>query len=191
MNELGEIGRKECGKIIKYRIVNLVAYTNISEQLDLDHIKRVLDNCEYEPEVYFALIYRLSEPKLSILVNRSGKIIFAGAKSVRNIQKARDLFFDDLISVGYHPKKRKISIQNIVIAAELGRELDFKKILYSNSRGKIQYEPEVFPSIIFKNNSPRFTALIFRNGKICIVGLKNFKSIRSAVELIDKMVEGR
>ena len=92
----------------KYRIVNIVANTDIDEKLDLDKLKKSLYNCEYVPEVYFAMIFRVINPKLSILVNSSGKIIFTGGKSLEDIKIARDIFFLQLDRLNYQPKKNNI-----------------------------------------------------------------------------------
>ena len=57
--------------MMNYEIVNIIALTDLSEKLDLEKINLSLSNCEYEPEVYFALIYRIKKPKISILINKS------------------------------------------------------------------------------------------------------------------------
>jgi transcription initiation factor TFIID TATA-box-binding protein len=173
---------------IKHRIVNVVASTNIGTELKLHALKQVLkENSEYEPDIYFALIYRLKEPKLSILVNSSGKIIFTGAKSVADIKRARDIFFKKLINLGYCPKKGKISIQNIVVSAKIEHVPHLEKILGTN-RYSIEHEPETFPGIILRYQNPKFTALVFKNGEVLIVGLKSFKYINLALKLVDKIM---
>ena len=51
-------------------VVNVVA-TRVAEELDLPDIAIQL-NCEYEPEQFPGVVYRVQEPKLAILMFRSG-----------------------------------------------------------------------------------------------------------------------
>ena len=52
-----------------------------------------------------------------------------------------------------------------------------------------QYEPEIFPGLIFKSIEPKFTALIFSSGKISITGLRNFNSIEMAIALLNSILK--
>ena len=170
-----------------YNIVNIVANTKIEQKLDLNKLNHELDNCEYEPDVYFALIHRFTNPKLSILINRSGKIIFTGAKSIKDIENVRNKFYNELELLGYHPIKNEISITNIVTIATLGRNIDIDKI--ARSSYMIDFNPETFPGLILKNKNPKFTSQIFNNGKFTIIGLKRFEDIEPAIDSIKKIIE--
>ncbi len=67
-------------KRVKYNVVNLVATANLNQMLDLFQIALKLDNVEYEPEQFPGAILRISEPKLTLLLFKNGKMICAGAK---------------------------------------------------------------------------------------------------------------
>ncbi|MBP7068905.1 MAG: hypothetical protein KBB04_11605 [Methanothrix sp.] len=172
----------------KHRIVNIIASTDVGDELNLDTIKMLLDNCEYEPEIYYLLVYRLLKPKLSILVNKSGKILFTGATSLEDIIAARDLFFYELGLLGYNPIKNDILIHNIVFCAEIGRMIDIDTLSKSKSENDIKYNPKTFPGLILKNKNPKFTATIFKSGKIIIVGLKNFDEIFQTLKLLNRII---
>ena len=172
-----------------YQITNIIANTEIDALLDLSLLLKSLNNCEYDPELYHALIFRMKNPKLSILVNSSGKIIFSGAKSLKDINHARNLFFTDLIRLGYKPKKHEIFIQNIVLLFKPVNEIKIDRIINQNFNLDIQYEPEVFPGVIIRFLQPKFTAIIFRTGKISIVGLKNESDIPTTIDIINKLLE--
>jgi transcription initiation factor TFIID TATA-box-binding protein len=47
--------------------------------------------CQYDPELFPGLIYRLQKPKLVMLIFGSGKIVFTGAKSREHLSLAFDL----------------------------------------------------------------------------------------------------
>lgn len=171
-----------------YKIGNIVANTDIGVELDLGHLKRAMKNCIFDPEIYYALIYKVKKPKLSILVNRSGKIIFTGAKSLTDIALARKLFFNDLISMGYHPKKKKIHTQNILITTQIKLLKPTQQILKTKLVKSAKFDPEHFQGIILHNDNPKFAAIIFMTGTIIIVGINNFKIIRSILRLIEEVV---
>lgn len=170
-----------------YKIVNIVASTEICEKLDLNKINLSFNNSEYEPEVYFALIYRLENPKLSILVNSSGKIIFNGAKNYDDIKKAREIFFDDLINLGFNPKIRDITINNIVLKTKIEIKTDFFEILGAQKKSTIKFlkNPDRF---VFKNMAPTFTAMFYRTGTVLILGLKKLENTDLALKIIEKLI---
>jgi len=166
-----------------YKVSNIVASTEICDELDVQKISLLLDNCEYEPEVYSALIYRISKPKLSVLVNKSGKIIFTGGKSLEDIEIARDIFFKDLRKLGYNPIRNDIKIQNMIILIQLELKNQIRDIINKYNLN-IDYRPEIFPAGILKNKDPKFTALIFNSGKISLTGLKDLNHIDNCISIL-------
>ena len=66
-------------------VVNVVASTRVAEELDLPDIAIQL-NCEYEPEQFPGVVYRVVDPKLAILMFRSGRAVCTGGKNEDNIQ---------------------------------------------------------------------------------------------------------
>ncbi len=73
----------------------------------------------------------------------------------------------------------KYKITNVVAAGNLGLELDLYKLPLKFTN--IEYEPEQFPGAILKFNQPKATLLVFKNGKIVIVGCKDRKTIETAI----------
>jgi len=72
---------------VTYKIVNLVATSNLNKQIDLFNAAVTLDNIEYEPEQFPGAIVRIFNPKLTMLLFKNGKLICAGAKSEEDIVK--------------------------------------------------------------------------------------------------------
>ncbi|MEM4296092.1 MAG: hypothetical protein QXI89_00865 [Candidatus Anstonellales archaeon] len=77
-------------------------------------------------------------------------------------------------------------ITNLVAASDLGIELDLYR-LPAKFRN-VEYEPEQFPGAILKFNQPKATLLIFKNGKIVVVGCKDKKTIEEAIIKAYKML---
>ena len=82
-----DLGIKVEGKT-DVEIVNIVASANLKDKLDLNKIVFELGECEYEPEQFPGLVYRLGEPKVVFLIFNSGKIVCTGAKSVDIVERS-------------------------------------------------------------------------------------------------------
>ena len=96
--------------------VNVVASTRVAEELDLPDIAIQL-NCEYEPEQFPGVVYRVSDPKLAILMFRSGRAVCTGGKDEDNIHTGIERMINDLRSAGittWDLKDVEIEVQNMV-----------------------------------------------------------------------------
>ncbi len=82
-----EIGIK-VPKEIDIEIVNIVASASLGSRLDLNSIVFELGECEYEPEQFPGVVYRLDEPKVVFLIFNSGKLVCTGARSERAVNLA-------------------------------------------------------------------------------------------------------
>jgi len=62
-------------------VQNIVASASLNAELNLDAIAVRLERTEYEPEQFPGLVYRLTAPKVVVLLFGSGKMVCTGAKS--------------------------------------------------------------------------------------------------------------
>lgn len=74
----------------KIKIVNMVGTADVGGEVDLEVASDVLDNTMYEPEQFPGMIYRMEEPKVVILIFRSGKLVLTGGKSEDQVHEAID-----------------------------------------------------------------------------------------------------
>jgi len=85
---------KKEGFIIRRRpkidIVNIVGTADVGGEVDLEAASDILDNIMYEPEQFPGLIYRMEEPKVVILIFRSGKLVLTGGKREKQVHEAID-----------------------------------------------------------------------------------------------------
>ena len=82
------------------QIVNVVASTQLTESLDLYDIADILDK-DYEAEQFPGLTYRVEDPKVCVLLFRSGKAVATGAKSVDDIHAAFQKVHSELTDAGF------------------------------------------------------------------------------------------
>ncbi|RLE75272.1 MAG: TATA box-binding protein [Thermoprotei archaeon] len=69
-------------------IQNIVASANLKASVDLEKAARLLEGAMYEPEQFPGLIYRMSEPRVVLLIFSSGKIVCTGARKEEEVNIA-------------------------------------------------------------------------------------------------------
>ncbi len=83
---------KKSGIIIvgkpEMKVQNIVASANLGGLIDLERSAYSLGKTMYEPEQFPGLIYRMSIPKVVILLFASGKLVCTGAKKEENVYEA-------------------------------------------------------------------------------------------------------
>ncbi|MDC0639195.1 TATA box-binding protein, partial [Nitrosopumilus sp.] len=62
-------------------LVNVVSSASVEQKMNLIEIKKKFPKTEYNPEQFPGLVFRLTNPKTSILIFRTGKMVCTGAKS--------------------------------------------------------------------------------------------------------------
>ena len=79
-------------------IQNIVATSYIGGELNLSEVavSLGLENVEYEPEQFPGLVYRLTDPKVALLLFGSGKLVCAGAKKTEEVYSAVDKVIKEL-----------------------------------------------------------------------------------------------
>jgi len=71
-----------------WKVVNIVATASLGGKVDLEKTVVALRRTIYEPGQFPALIYRMDEPKVGILVYASGSLVITGAKKEQEIYDA-------------------------------------------------------------------------------------------------------
>jgi transcription initiation factor TFIID TATA-box-binding protein len=83
------------------KVQNIVATADLHSVLDLNAVATGLglENIEYEPEQFPGLVYRLSDPKVVVLLFNSGKLVVTGGKKPEDMVNAVDRIVEKLNSV--------------------------------------------------------------------------------------------
>ena len=79
-------------------------------------------------------------------------------------------------------RKPTIAIQNIVASVSLNQTIDLQKIV--EKFPQTEYNPSVFPGLVFRLKKPKTATLIFGTGKMVCTGAKSEKESRSAVQKV-------
>ncbi|WP_202318509.1 TATA-box-binding protein [Archaeoglobus neptunius] len=171
----------------KIKIENVVASTQIGENIDLNKISREIKDSEYKPKQFPGLVLRTKEPKAAALVFRSGKVVCTGSKSVEDARRAVKQIVKMLREIDIPViDEPDVKVQNIVASADLGVDLNLNAIAIGLGLENIEYEPEQFPGLVYRLDNPRVVVLIFGSGKMVVTGGKSPDDARRAVERISE-----
>ncbi|MBN1786504.1 MAG: TATA-box-binding protein [Candidatus Methanofastidiosa archaeon] len=99
INNLRDIGF-EINQKPDLKLQNMVATAALDVELDLENLVFELENCEYEPEQFPGLVYRVKSPKVAILIFNTGRIVCAGAKSKDDVDNGIRKLVEELESIG-------------------------------------------------------------------------------------------
>ena len=174
----------------KIRIENVVASASLGTTLDLTAIANALDTAEYDPNQFPGLIYRLKEPKTAILLFRSGKAVCTGGRSWKqlddSITKVAAIIRKSGQNVPAHPK---FQIQNIVATSSLESELNLSLVAVTLGLDRVEYEPEQFPGLVCRMESPRVVMLLFSSGKVVCTGARRPSDLQVAMNAMSTELE--
>ncbi len=167
-------------------IVLSVAYEGV--ELDLEKLAGSLDGARYDPEVFPGISYKCIDPKASFLIFASGKMNCVGAKSMHDAKLAIQRLTKKLKKIGVKVKSEpKVKVQNIVASLDFGRKFDLE--LIARTFENTEYEPEVFPGLVFRLDEPKVVVLLFVSGKGVCAGAKIMADIETAGTRILKLLK--
>jgi len=172
-------------------VVNMVASTQLTESIDLYDVSNKL-GINYEAEQFPGMVYRVATPKVCILLFRSGKAVVTGAKSEEDVTAGLQVLHDDLTDNGYEMwpyQPEDISIENIVVTYEYGSDLDLSHLIFTMPFDRTEYEPEVFPGLIYRIDEPKSVCLVFSSGKCVITGCKSEDEAELATEQLVEQLD--
>lgn len=170
---------------INIKIENVVANARITDSLDLEYVESKLEEAMFTKKKFPGLVYRTKEPKSAFLIFRSGKVVCTGAKTEEGVREVMDKLAADLrsidIEVEEHPE---FKVQNIVASANLGKELNLGAIVMGLELEGMEYEPEVFPGLVYRISDPKSAILIFSSGRLVITGGKTLEDCEKSVDVL-------
>ncbi|MCD6523430.1 MAG: TATA-box-binding protein [Thermococcus sp.] len=171
------------------KVENVVASIDLHGEIDVEKVANELDSVQYNPDVFPGAVYKMESLGVTFLIFYSGKLVCTGAKSVETIRKATEKLKRTLESMGMKFREEpEIQVQNIVAAGDLGfgtLDLDIVALTLPN----VEYEPEIFPGVVYRVKNSRMTVLIFNSGKVVVSGARTEEDIERAVEELTRDFE--
>jgi len=167
---------------VKTKIQNIVlSVTYKDTEFNLEKVTRSLDGARYDPEVFPGITYKSTEPQASFLIFASGKMNCVGARSLKDAKMAINKLTRKLREAHIKVKTEpKVKVQNIVASVNFGRKFDLEHI--ARSFENTEYEPEVFPGLVFRLEDPKAVLLLFVSGKGVCAGVKSIIDVKRATQ---------
>ena len=78
--------------------------------------------------------------------------------------------------------KATISIENVVASTAIGQELDLQSVAMDLDGA--DYDPEQFPGLVYRTQSPKSAALIFRSGKVVCTGANSAEAVHDSLDIV-------
>ncbi|KXA96588.1 hypothetical protein AKJ38_03025 [candidate division MSBL1 archaeon SCGC-AAA259I14] len=165
-------------------VVMTVSYRDV--EFDLEKIASNLKGARYEPEVFPGVTYATFEPKASFLIFASGKANCVGARSVEDGEKAIENLTEQLQDLGYDIGEPQVKVQNMVAFVNFHRGFDLEEI--ARNFRSAEYEPEVFPGLVFRMEESSVAFLLFVEGEGVCVGAKSEEEIKEGINRIEETI---
>jgi transcription initiation factor TFIID TATA-box-binding protein len=79
----------------------------------------------------------------------------------------------------------EFKIVNIVATSDCGFSVRLEGLVEEHRKfASCHYEPELFPGLIYKMETPKVVLLVFTSGKVVLAGAKNRKDVYQAYQKI-------
>lgn len=166
-------------------IENIVAVSNIDQELDVARVGADLPNGTYNAEQFPGVICRLSTTSATMLIYRSGAIISTGANNMQDVEDGYRELFTQLRDLGVAvTKEPSISVENLVSSADLETSLNLNALAIGLGLEDIEYEPEQFPGLVYRLEELSVVILLFSSGKLIITGAKTETETQKGVQQV-------
>jgi transcription initiation factor TFIID TATA-box-binding protein len=168
----------------------VVASANFGIELDLKTLSLSLSGAEYDPESFPGLVYRIKVPKTAILLFRSGKAVCTGAKTFDQVKSAIETVAQNIRKTGVVIENTPtFEVQNIVASADIGHSVNLTSVVISLGLERVEYEPEVFPGMVYRMDDPKVVILLFGSGKLVCTGARKPQDVEKSVDKLTKELE--
>ena len=169
-------------------IQNVVAAATLNQKIDLNAVVKSFPGIEYRPEQFPGLVFRIKRPKTATLIFSSGKMVCTGARSEKEARRAVMSIVNELKKSGIVIiEKPDVKVVNIVASVRLGGKIDLEQAV--SKLRKTMYEPEQFPGVIHRMDTPKVVILLFASGNLVCTGAKKEQDVYDAVARLHELLE--
>lgn len=172
------------------RIVNFVATAEEMVRLPLKIVAELVGG-KYGPKVFPAVIVRSTRPKVTEMFMESGRNVISGAPTPEDAVYVAWLgahrLMKEMPRLTRHISVYNVQVENIVATADVGFELDLKK-LYKANQSKSVWQPKKIKPVRFYPHSPwkqKPVMVIYDTGRIIITGAETVPEVHATYKLLD------
>ena len=177
-------------------ITNIVGTLNFHREIDLSAVADLLESVDYVSEVNYTpeknhwlqTRFEIDGESKYVAFYRSGSCAFVGCSSFDRLDRLVELVKEAMEPV--IQKQPTLEIKNLVCVGELSQKLDLSHIAIAAGLEQVEYEPEQFPGLIYRDSEFESVLLVFASGKVVITGATTIESANQTFEAFtEKLVE--
>ncbi|HIH02858.1 MAG TPA: hypothetical protein HA263_03060 [Methanoregulaceae archaeon] len=170
-------------------IANVVAIGQFAEAFDIAAITAAApDLCITSRPNTSRLAFRLISLGATCTLFHSGKLQITGARAPAEVAPAIEAAREVLAAAGVPTLAAPIRIVNIVAKYVIGRRVNLVKLSQAILTPEIEYEPEVFPALVYRPAEGPPTALIFGTGSVILTGAPDREALEHGAAAVDRLV---
>lgn len=158
------------------KISNVATTCNLCCPLDLNIIHDSDLYTQYNSRRFNGLILKLFNPRGTVLIFSSGKLVSVGCKSVKESKSACRKTAKFLRRLGFPAKMKEFAVRNVVASMNTPFRINVPEFVKWHPL-RASYEPELFPAMKYRVPDSKMVATIFQNGKVFVTGGKSEEHI--------------
>ena len=177
-------------------VTNVVGMITYRQELDLGTLAETfsqraeITDVTYEPAENHWLQSRFSPDDTYVAFYRNGRCTIAGCKSVDHFCGVVDRVnsvMGNLLEFEYEPEAK---VSNIVATSDLGTSIPLELVAIDLGMDIVEYEPELFPGLIYRPAQSDCVILLFASGRVVITGGSSLDTAERAFETVkDKITD--
>ncbi len=106
------------------QVQNIVASGNLHAEVDIEKAAFLLENSMYEPEQFPGLIYRMTDPKVVLLIFSSGKVVCTGAKKESQVEEAIMKVYEILKSINALYEEPRSRAREVILEEDTEEQIE-------------------------------------------------------------------
>lgn len=176
-------------------IVNVVGWISYGQELDLAALadtfatRSEITNVTYEPADNHWLQTNFAPDDTYVAFYRSGRCSITGIDSVEQFEEVVErvnAVMRDLLEFEFTPESK---VSNIVVTATLDMDVQLEPLALELGLERVEYEPEQFPALIYRDSESDAVILVFSSGKLLCTGLSDLDVISDRIEAFYNKVD--
>ena len=164
-------------------INNTVVSATATEGIDVDFLELFL-KCKRNSS-FVSLNVKLSPSTLCQLFS-NGKLIVIGGKTEEEARQVFDMYMARFADLGHPIEYKDYHIQNIVACYKHTERISLDRLARKYS---LEYFPELFPAVRYRDDYPKVTVNIFHTGSCVILGAKTVSIVHETVTILKDLIK--
>lgn len=168
-------------------IVNVIGWVSYRQELDLAALRDTFEtrseitDATYKPAENHWLQTNFAPGDTYVAFYRSGKASITGVDSVsqfEDVVSRVNTVMRDLLEFDFTPESQ---VSNIVVTTTVNTNISLEALALELGLERVEYEPEQFPALIYRDQESDAVILVFSSGKLLCTGLADLDTISSTV----------